>query len=296
MTKIKSPPGFVSTPKTAPKGATTEGKPAGAPELKKAPKRPGDSFEQTKPAPKAGKDGFKVNDRVIVKVIADEPTTPAKGENTGLKVNDRIIVKIIADEPTNPVTGGGDIGFKGDVGGAKGDFKDIGFPHGPIKVIADEPTTPVKGGTDSGLIDDHIVKIVADEPTNPIKGGTDSGLKLDDHIVKVIADEPTNPIKGGGDGSIKDIDDGVIVKIISDDPIRGPSQPELKPVDTGALKFKMDEPVLQDPKIKIDDRVIVKIISDDPIRGPSQPEFKPPKIDLKPLDASVLKVRMDSPV
>ncbi|RKG90508.1 hypothetical protein [Corallococcus terminator] len=265
MTKIKSPTGFVSTPKTAPKSATTEGKPAGAPELKKAPKAPGDSFEQTKTAPKSGKEGLKINDRIIMKVIADEPTTPAKGENTGLKVNDRIImkviadepttpvtgggtpgliddhiVKIVADEPTNPVTGGGDIGFKGNIGGkgdfkddigfkgnigGKGDFKDIGFPHGPIKVIADEPTTPVKGDGDSGL-------------------------KIDDHIVKVIADEPTNPISGGNGGSIKDIDDGVIVKIISDDPIR----------------------------------------------GPSEPSFKPPKLDIKPLDTHVLKVRMDSPV
>ncbi|MCY1044888.1 hypothetical protein OV208_26465 [Corallococcus sp. bb12-1] len=210
MTKIKSPTGFVSTPKTAPKSATTEGKSAGAPELKKAPRAPGDTFEQTKATPKAGKEGLKINDRIIMKVIADEPTTPAKGENTGLKVDDRIIMKVIADEPTNPVTGGG---------------------------------TP-------GLIDDHIVKIVADEPTNPVTGGGDTGFKLDDHIVKVIADEPTNPIQGGNGGSIKDIDDGVIVKIISDDPIR----------------------------------------------GPSEPSFKPPKIDIKPLDTHVLKVRMDSPV
>ncbi|RKH18835.1 hypothetical protein D7Y13_06195 [Corallococcus praedator] len=274
MTKIKSPPGFVSTPKTAPKSATTEGKPAGAPELKKAPKRAGDSFEQTKPAPKSGKEGFKVNDRVIVKVIADEPTTPVKGENTGLKVNDRIIVKIVADEPTNPVTGGGDIGFKGNIGG-KGDFKDIGFPHGPIKVIADEPTTPVTGGGTPGLIDDHIVKIVADEPTNPVTGGGTSGL-IDDHIVKIVADEPTNPIKGGTDSGLKIGDH--IVKVIADEPTN-----PIKGGGDGSIK-------------DIDDGVIVKIISDDPIRGPSEPSFKPPKLDIKPLDTQVLKVRMDSPV
>lgn len=110
---------------------------------------------------------------------------------------------------------------------------------------------------------DGIKKIRSDDPIKT--EGSGSGIP-GGGIKKIRSDDP---IKTEGPGSgIKFPDDGVIVKIISDDPIRGPQQPpELKPLE---------------PRV-------VKVMMDDPIGSKQTPEFKP-------LDPRVVKVRMDSPI
>ncbi|WP_375757204.1 hypothetical protein [Corallococcus exercitus] len=104
-----------------------------------------------------------------------------------------------------------------------------------------------------------------------VKGKNDSILNPDDGvIVKVVADDP---LRGGNTGgsSIQNPDDGVIVKIVADDPLRGGG-------NTGGPSFKPPA-----------DSGVVKVMMDDPTRGSKLP-------DLKPLDGGIVKVKMDSPV
>ncbi|NOK32819.1 hypothetical protein HMI49_06370 [Corallococcus exercitus] len=126
-----------------------------------------------------------------------------------------------------------------------------------------------------------------------VKGKNDSLKNPDDGvIVKIVADDP---LRGGGTTggtSFKPPADSGAVKVMMDDPTRGSKLPDFTPPDGGRVKIRMDDPTgglkLPDftpPK----DGGLVKVMMDDPTRGSKLP-------DLKPLDGGIVKVKMDSPV
>jgi hypothetical protein len=277
MTKINKPTGFIPTPKAETQTDAPAVKKNLKAEAKKAAVR--DGFEQKKVALKGreGSDQFVkgkggLTNGGVVKFHADNPI---QGGNTGGGLQNGGIVKFHADNPiqggnTGGLQDGGIVKFHADNPIQGGNTGGINVPPDIVKIISDDPIHG--GGLDTPGIQlpPDIVKIISDDPIQG--GGNDPGFQIPPDIIKIVSDDPIhggdlpsvkpldtgsmrgpqkvmmdNPIDAskGDKGRIQNPDDGVIVKIISDDPLRGGDKTGLKPqTNTDVLvKVRMDSPV-----------------------------------------------------